>query len=545
MSSKNHVDRKPEDSNFCYYPFFGLMMTADGKFKVCSKHGENITDKGECVTVENGNFERAWNSDYMKQLREDFNNDVKANGCRECWRMQEMGLREMRYDSFDYPIPESQVLNPELPMRVEINASNVCNLSCRICMPTASHKWIKEAKEIYGWEETVHFNMTPSNTEAVRKWVPNLIEIGFFGGEPLSAEENIDLMKYCVETGHSKHISIMVNTNGTVCTDEIIDLFRQFKHVFLNFSIDDIGPRFEYQRKGAKWDKVVENMKRYIEAGGFTSEDTIECKICCSVNNMNIYYFPEYFEYMNKHFTGLKVFWNLIYEPWEYSVEILPDEIKDIVRDRLRNYVTATYEMSESNTKTIENLITFLDNKVDRDFRKFFTKVEWHDRYRRESFSDTFPEFWGLIKKYAPEKLPKTDSITAEDSGDKDSRFTQLLHAAEEEFKEDGRPAKSLETVNALDLFEQLMEIFDASVDHFAFDRAEEEEKHSMLRNLFNNADFDSQRFVHDVVAHGIKRIAHMINQNSEKDLYSIIAEEYMSGYKSASGRDSLDTVAS
>jgi len=537
MSPKIQVDRKPEDSNFCYYPFFGLIMTADGKFKVCSKHGEHITDGGECVTVENGNLDRAWNSDYMKQLREDFNNNVQANGCRECWRMQEMGLREMRYDSYDYPIPESQVLNPELPMRVEINASNVCNLSCRICMPTASHKWIKEAKEIYGWEETVHFNMTPSNTEAVRKWVPNLIEIGFFGGEPLSAEENIDLMKYCVETGHSKHITIMVNTNGTVCSDEIIDLFRQFKHVYLNFSIDDIGARFEYQRKGAKWDKVVANMKRYIAAGGYRSEDTIESKICCSVNNMNIYYFPEFFKYMNEHFPGLKVFWNLIYEPWEYSIEILPDDIKDIIRNRLQNFVSATYEMSESSTKTIQDLVTFLDNRIDRDFRKFFTKIEWHDRYRGESFSETFPEYWSLIKKYAPEKIPDINNIMSKDSFAEDSIFVKLLHSAEEEFGKNGRLSESLKSANTLDLFEQLMNIFKASVDHYAFDRDEEKEKHEMLRRLFMNAEFDKQRFVYDVVAHGIKRMVHMINQNSEKDFYGIIADAYMSGYRSASAQ--------
>jgi MoaA/NifB/PqqE/SkfB family radical SAM enzyme len=270
-------------------------------------------------------------------------------------------------------------------------------------MPTAAHKWIKEAKDLYGWEEKVHFNMTEENIETIRKWAPNFTEIGFFGGEPLMAKENIDLMRYCVEQGFSKNIRILLNTNGTVYTDEIVELFKHFKHVFLNFSIDDIGERFEYQRKNAKWDEVVENMRKYIAHGGHSSRDTIECKICCSVTNMNIYYFPEYFEFMNEHFPGMPVFWNLIYEPWQFSIEILPKEIKEIIQDRLKHFVKTTYKMDTHRTKTIEDLIIFLNNTVDKDFQGFFDKIEKHDIYRIECFAETFPEFWQLIAPFKKE----------------------------------------------------------------------------------------------------------------------------------------------
>src|SRR6185295_2726653 len=216
--------------------------------------------------------------------------------------------------------------------------------------------------------------------ETIQSWVPNLIELGFFGGEPLLSKENINLLKYCVETGHSKHITVLLNTNGTVYSDEIVGLFKEFKHVFINFSIDDIGPRFEYQRNGANWNRVQENLKKYISHGGFTYQDTIECKVCCSVSNLNIYYFPEYFEFMNENFPGLPVFWNLIYEPWAYSMEILPKPVKDVIRDRLKSFKT-TYRMEEARTKRIEDLLTFLDNSIDKDFQEFFNRIEDSDRY--------------------------------------------------------------------------------------------------------------------------------------------------------------------
>jgi sulfatase maturation enzyme AslB (radical SAM superfamily) len=383
-------------------------MSAEGKFKPCSKHGDFITHGGEVLKVGEATLEDAWNSDYMKDLRESFHTKVRRPGCSECWRMQDMGIRPMRLDSFEYGVPESQVMKPESPMRVEVCASNICNLRCRICMPTASHRWIPEAKKLYGWDETIHFNMTPENVDIVRSWVPNFTEIGFFGGEPLISRENIDLMKYCVETGHSKHITLLLNTNTTVYTDEIVGLFKQFKHVFLNFSIDDIGARFEYQRNGAKWNKVVENMKKYISHGGFDYSSTIECKICCSVSTMNIFYFPEYFEFMNENFPGLPVYWNLIYEPWMFSMEALPAPVKDVIRDRLKNFVKTTYKMSTARTKTIEDLIIYLDNTVDRDFGEFFRRIEQHDRYRGQSFAETFPEFWEIILPYRPGELSKS-----------------------------------------------------------------------------------------------------------------------------------------
>ena len=397
--------RTPENSDFCYYPFFQVLMTAGGKYMPCSKHEEFVTHQGRVLTSEKDSIEDAWNSDYMIELRESFHTGRKMKGCNECWREQAIGLRPMRYDSFGYNVSESQVKEPITPMRVEINASNICNLRCRICMPTASHRWIPEAKKLYNWNEEHHFNMTPQNIEAIKSWVPNFTQIGLFGGEPLMSEENLDILRYCVETGHSKHISILLNTNGTIYTDEIVQLFLQFKKVYLNFSLDDIAERFEYQRNGAKWEEVFLNVKKYLKHGGHTDADTIEAKICCSVTNMNIWYFPEYFAFINEHFPGMPVYWNLVYAPWEFSIEILPQEVKSKIRERLRNYVTTTYQMSREKTKTIEDLILFLDNKIDKDFKGFFQKIEMHDAYRKESFSETFPEWWDVIKEYNLNKV--------------------------------------------------------------------------------------------------------------------------------------------
>lgn len=402
---KEPVKRDPNKTDFCYYPFFQVLLSADGKYMPCSHHTGFITHEGKEVYAKDFNIEEAWNSDYMKELRQNFKDNIRHKGCIQCWKEQSMGLKPMRYDSYGYDIPESQVENPKSPMRVEINASNVCNLRCRICWSHASSRWVKEAKDVYGVDGEIHFNMTPDNQKIIREWVPNFTQIGFFGGEPLMSEENIELMRYCVETGHSKHISLLINTNTTYYNDELIRLFKQFKNVYLNFSIDDIGKRFEYQRSGARWDNVVENLHKFIKHGGYTGDDQIQCKICCSVNTMNIYYFPEYFEFFNKNFPGLPVFWNLVYMPWELSISLIPHDVKELIADRLKKYVSTSYQMDELRTRTIDSLIAFLNAHDDRDFGEFFRHISRHDKYRNEKFTEIFPEFYEVIKKYKPEDL--------------------------------------------------------------------------------------------------------------------------------------------
>ena len=397
--------RNPEQTDFCYYPFFQVLMSAEGKFKPCALHDDFITHEGKELKVGEASIKDAWNSDYMQTMRSNFMNNIRPKGCYQCWRGQEMGLKPMRYDSYGYRVPESQVSNPKSPMRVEINASNVCNMRCRICRPQASSKWIKEAKDVLGYSEEIHYNLTKENLSTIKDWIPQMTEIGYFGGEPLLSDENLDVLRYCIQTGHSKHITIILNTNGTVYTDEIAHLFNKFRKVYLNFSIDDIGARFEYQRKGGKWDEVVHNMKKFISHGGYTSKDVIECKICCTVTSMNIFYFPEYFDFMLKEFPGLPVFWNLLYAPVALSMQILPIEVKAVIKERLKSYVKTSYEMTERRTKTIENLITYLDYHDNVSFNEFFETIARHDKYRQESFQEIFSEFWELIEQYRPAQV--------------------------------------------------------------------------------------------------------------------------------------------
>src|SRR5690606_24855146 len=153
---------------------------------------------------------------------------------------------------------------------------------------------------------------------------------------------------------------------GTIFTDKIIERIVAFKHVRMYFSIDDLGERFEYQRKGAKWSEVETNIAKAYALSRSDKGKNIDFKICTTVTIFNIYFFSEFFEYFEKNFPGLKIFWNLLFDPWRLSIQILPEEVKKVIEKRLVEGVKPSYRRTEADTRTVDELIVFLNEKIDK-----------------------------------------------------------------------------------------------------------------------------------------------------------------------------------
>jgi hypothetical protein len=89
-------------------------------------------------------------------------------------------------------------------------------------------------------------------------------EIYWVGGEPLMWDIHWDIMKYLVETGGSKNVTVRYNTNLSRVSYKgmnLYDLLPHFKSVQICASIDGIGEIVEYVRHGIKWDVWFDNFK--------------------------------------------------------------------------------------------------------------------------------------------------------------------------------------------------------------------------------------------------------------------------------------------
>jgi MoaA/NifB/PqqE/SkfB family radical SAM enzyme len=386
------------------------MMKADGAYSPCCKYAHDITQNGNTLNALDHSLEDAWNADSLKALRREFLEGKKPAGCRTCWQEEAAGVQSMRLESF-HKIAEEPLSEPAQPLRLELYPSNLCNLKCRICGPYNSSRWISEARETLGITEGVHNNLTPANMDLFRDWLPNLKELNIVGGEPLLLKEYKQLLDLAIEGGYSERITLFTNTNGTIYSDELVRLLQHFEKVYLTFSIDDIGQRFEYQRKGAKWQPVVDNIREYAKHGGFWGQDRIEYKISVTISNFNIFYLDEFFRWLSGTFPRMRVVVNLLTHPAVFCVRTLPTEVKDAVAKKMEAIPAMEFDWGPDTedeklriVNTIGNYLyegSFLpDWFVQLNLSGFFDKIRRGDGYRKEKFEDVFPEFWQAISKY-------------------------------------------------------------------------------------------------------------------------------------------------
>jgi MoaA/NifB/PqqE/SkfB family radical SAM enzyme len=392
--------RSKKEETLCLYPFMNIMINADGTYKPCCKYQGNLTHKKKTLSAKDSDLMDVWQSDSMQSLRSDLLKNKRPKGCSVCWKEEAAGIRSMRFDSFNYGITREVLESYPHPLRLDIYPSNICNLQCRICSPHYSTKWIPEARETLGIVEETHLNLTKDNLGWIEKWLPHIKEIGLFGGEPLYLKECVRIMELCVEKDEARHIKLLINTNATIYSEKLVSLFSKFEKVLLNFSIDDIGKRFEYQRKGARWEEAVSNIEAYVAAGGFRHKDRIECKICCTVSAFNVFYLPEFLTWLNQRFPGMKVYLNMLHGPYSLSCNNFPAPVKEIITRRLNNLPGLNISFDNEQTRTMENVVDYLNSSPAAPFKDFVAEVERGDRYRKEDFKTVFKELYDMLQPY-------------------------------------------------------------------------------------------------------------------------------------------------
>lgn len=195
------------------------------------------------------------NDAYLDKIRKIWLQNEFPSECSECNKTEQNNLPSRRLGSNQwYKDNGYDNLDTEL-IRIDYWTGDTCNLACVICGPHNSSAW-KQELEIKNKPQVV--NKFWTNID-----ISKLKFIHFNGGEPLLSKEHVELLKAIEQ---KREVQINYNTNGTIIPNqELLDLWDQFKLVLLDFSIDDIGERFEYQRYPANWESVSSNLKWYVD----------------------------------------------------------------------------------------------------------------------------------------------------------------------------------------------------------------------------------------------------------------------------------------
>ena len=381
---------------FCVLPFVSIEADPMGKCKVCCLSYDEIPH----IDLKTHTLTEAFNSPYMNNLRQSFLNGEKPAGCNRCWseeasgrtskRMHsEMRLRKMLDDTTFTTANDGKL------MFLDLKLGNICNLKCRICGSFSSSKWAQEEIDIYNGNETAKQNLVNGRwpRESKKFWedLTQLLEntqyFEFTGGEPFLIDEHFDLLQIAVDLGYAKNIEIHYNTNTTTFPKRGLTLWPHFKLVEIALSIDDIGPRFEYKRYGAVWDKSIENLEKFRELR--KNNKNIKLQLCLTSNVQNFYYIDEMCEWIPRQRFDY-VYFNVLHDAWYFSIAHLNAAAKQLIYNKHKDY-------SGPYANEIKNLLEFMMQGEDSDCTKLVEQLKNSDAQRNQKFSDHHSEIAAAI----------------------------------------------------------------------------------------------------------------------------------------------------
>jgi len=383
----------------CMLPWISIETSPIGTTRPCClAMDEIIKPDGAKYSLRENTLEEIYHSEYMQDLRRDFLAGNKPSTCQRCWNEEAAGRISKRinsrirlkeyYDQVDW-----QNLNPDQLWFIDLKLGNICNLKCRICGSWSSSKWAKEEIDyVPGINRKEHLaykflqeGAWPRESEVfwdnLRQLLPNIKYFEFTGGEPFLIQQHFDLLEYAVEHGFSKNIEIHYNTNGTVFPEQYT-VWNHFKHVEVAFSIDNTGTRFEYERYGADWDEVQENIRKFTNM----RSKKFSTQICLTVNIQNVYYLPELCDWIDTQ-TFDHIYFNMLHDPWHMSINKMTPTAQKLVIKKLNDSKVNTKHKAE-----ILRVIKFIENGQGSDGQEFLRKMQQTDQYRNESFLVTHRE---------------------------------------------------------------------------------------------------------------------------------------------------------
>jgi len=399
-------------NKFCVLPWVSLETSPVGTVRPCCLAEEEIVDNsGEKFNLATAKFATIQNSQSMRRLRQQFIDGEQPQTCRKCWREERAGRTSKRIHTLDrlkHMLPVTDwTLDAEPLMFLDLKLGNICNLKCRICGSWSSSTFATEELANLGPDEdrksNHHYQMlragawpreNPTFWQEIEQISDQIRYIEFTGGEPFMIQEHFDLLQRLVDRGLAPNIEIHYNTNGTQYPEQAEHVWQHFKTVEIAFSIDDVGARFEYQRTNAVWSEVVENINKFALMRDRHSN--IQLQVCSTVNVFNVYYLEDLATWIDTQSFDF-VYWNMMHEAYYFSINTLPESVKQTVTQRL-----GQAQVSQQHQDEFIKIVDFMNNGASLDGFILRMRVADLDRKRQQNLATVEPEFAQLIEYAGP-----------------------------------------------------------------------------------------------------------------------------------------------
>jgi sulfatase maturation enzyme AslB (radical SAM superfamily) len=400
-----------DSKTFCIYPWIHLHAYPTGEAYPCCHAEMGVGQVGNC---RDNTLKKIYHSEPMNQLRANMLSEVSSPACQRCYEQEESGFFSGRRSANKHHGHHvGRVITTDPTGHVDhfsmtywdIRFSNLCNLSCRSCGHIFSSSWYQDQAQLAG--PTWALNNSAMNIAGRDKndmWqqllphIDYVEQIYFAGGEPLMMEEHYNILDELERRGRFD-VRLIYNTNFTqtkLKDREVFDYWRKFKSVAVGASLDAMGPRAEYIRKGTRWAQVERNRRIMQEVC-----PNVDFYISPTLSILNAVHLPDFHRNWTEkgliRAQDLNV--NILQDPAHLRIDIATTEYKEKIVGLYQNHLDWLRSQDPLNRATagFESAINFMlatDNA--KLIPKFWAKMTELDTVRNENLLDIIPELTTL-----------------------------------------------------------------------------------------------------------------------------------------------------
>ena len=371
---------------YCTVPWTNIDISPQGEIRPCCKFKNAYPHKP--VNINDNTITDYLNSPTLGEVKRDFMADKWPKGCERCKIEEDSGIESMRMMEQNKWKDYSENHRELGFLSASIAFGNTCNLTCITCDPYSSSKWYQEYKKLYGISIKPNHFYKEGFVENFYNHAENLFHLDVPGGEPFlsGVKQQKELLNKFCQDGRAKDITLHYTTNCThFPEDDYIKLWKDFKQVEVQLSIDGIEKRLEYIRYPAEWNVLVRNVNHYLELS--KRYTNIKLSISTTVSAYNIGYLDELFDWA--YTVGLEKPWlGRVHNPNHLRPTIWPDKAKQYLIEKLQS--------SKHDLQSFANLLINEDDT--KHFEIFKYRLLRHDQHRKLSFKNTFPEMYEFLK---------------------------------------------------------------------------------------------------------------------------------------------------
>jgi sulfatase maturation enzyme AslB (radical SAM superfamily) len=413
--------------SFCIGPWAELRIDSDGCYNYCHAAVKNSNTKETIYNIKPTEyFLGAENT--PNKVRQSLLNGERVSQCERCYHDEQAGMTSFRHrrnlqagifpnKDFDQSYAESRLVsdlaNQKNPRFYHVSLSNLCNLGCIMCHPRSSSYLSAEFKKI---------NLIDQSQPTLTDWTSgprwdnfcqhllsntDIICLHIMGGEPLYHKKFYELLDILIAAKHTNFAFTFV-TNGTIYDPKLIDKLSHFQSVQVEISIEGVTNINDYIRWPSKTTIVLENIKRYLTH----RTDQFDVVLRTVPQLLSVHNYDQLLSWCREHRVLIDS--NPMHSPDYLHAGMLPDDLKNQIRQRLQPYVSAQQDRTRSinlrDNHDIDRALSinadFILQQLQQNYNTAERWIQFRDYHksldaiRGISLIDYAPELKSILNQY-------------------------------------------------------------------------------------------------------------------------------------------------